>query len=166
MNHRHQIPLISALAPWCVASPCKAVPIGWHLLHKLRRTGGEPTGHRKLGLRVPVVDPRGARRTFMRHSLGPSKGSRDMRTGARHSGRVGLAVYRLCLLLLFCLLSAATVPFIFGLLIAAGFALMLIGIVVGFAAKQRRWSDRGVIVSLCGAGLLFGPTLYVALSIR
>jgi hypothetical protein len=89
-----------------------------------------------------------------------------MHTGTALSGRLGLAVYRLCVLLLFGLFSVATVWLIFGLLILIGFALMLIGIVIGFVANQRRWSDRGVIVSVCGAGLLFGPALYVALAMR
>ena len=86
-----------------------------------------------------------------------------MGAGTRPAERLGLVMYRLAVLVLFCLLSAATVWLFFGPLIDAGFGLMLIGIVVGFTARSRRWSDRGVIISLCGAGLLVGPLLYVVL---
>ena len=89
-----------------------------------------------------------------------------MGTGARHSERWGLVMYRLAVLVLFCLVSAATVWVLFGLLIEAGIGLMLIGILVGFTARTRHWSDHGVIISLCGTGLLVGPTLYVLLATR
>jgi hypothetical protein len=89
-----------------------------------------------------------------------------MHIAARHSDRWGLVTYRLAVLVLCCLVSAATVWLLFGLLIEAALGLMLIGILVGIAARSRHWSDRGVIISLCGAGLLFGPTLYLVLGTR